>query len=62
MTPALVVTCAGCQARVKAPFQMLGQSRPCPRCTRALVIRVAAPQDAPPVLVDGPPSGRMRAG
>jgi uncharacterized paraquat-inducible protein A len=44
------VRCPGCDARIKAPFALLGKTRACPRCRRRLVIRTLAPQDAEPVL------------
>lgn len=62
MTPAVVLTCAGCHARVKAPLQLLGQTRPCPGCETPLVVRVAAPDDAGPVLVEQPEPRNALAG
>ena len=44
------VRCPGCNARIKAPFAMLGQTRACPRCQRRLVIKTKSPDDAAPVL------------
>ncbi len=44
------VRCPGCDARIKAPFAMLGQTRSCPRCQRRLVIQTRTPEDAAPVL------------
>ena len=44
--------CPGCNARIKAPPQLLGRTRPCPRCKRRLVIRTKAPKDAEPMLSD----------
>jgi uncharacterized paraquat-inducible protein A len=44
------VRCPGCNARIKAPFEMLGQTRSCPRCKRRLVIQTKAPEDAQPML------------
>jgi uncharacterized paraquat-inducible protein A len=38
--------CPGCTARIRAPRQLLGSKRPCPRCKRQLVIEVALPSDA----------------
>jgi uncharacterized paraquat-inducible protein A len=57
MHSSIRVRCPGCNARIKAPFQMRGQVRGCPRCQRRLVIQTKAPPDAQPVLVgDGSPS------
>ena len=51
MHSSIRVRCPGCDARIKAPIEMLGQTRPCPRCKRRLVIRTQAPNDAQPVLL-----------
>lgn len=45
------VRCAGCNARIKAPVQLLGRVRCCPGCKRRLIIQSKAPDDARPVLV-----------
>jgi len=44
------VRCPGCNARIKAPFALLGQTRGCPRCGRRLVIKTKSPDDAEPML------------
>jgi uncharacterized paraquat-inducible protein A len=44
------VRCPGCNARIKAPFELLGQTRGCPRCKRRLVIKTKTPDDAEPLL------------
>jgi uncharacterized paraquat-inducible protein A len=46
------VRCPGCEARIKAPSQLIGLTRGCPRCGRLLFIRAKAPADAAPVLSD----------
>ena len=46
------VRCPGCDARIKAPIQLLGQRRNCPRCNRRMVVQTKAPDDALPVLSD----------
>src|SRR5262249_35084344 len=52
MTPAAVhFHCPGCRARIKAPAQLRGQSRNCPRCRVPLTVPFVAPEDAGPVLV-----------
>jgi len=43
--------CRGCNARIKAPFQLLGQRRPCPQCGRHLTIQVQPPEDSGPMLL-----------
>ncbi len=37
--------CHGCDARIRAPRQLLGSRRPCPRCKQQLAIHVALPSD-----------------
>lgn len=44
--PMISLKCPGCTARIRAPRQLLGSKRPCPRCKRQLVIEVALPSDA----------------
>ena len=43
--------CSGCGARIKAPVQLLGKSRPCPNCRRAFVVRPQPPEDEGPKLI-----------
>jgi DNA-directed RNA polymerase subunit RPC12/RpoP len=43
--------CAACSARIKAPFQLLGQSRSCPGCGYRFVVQMKAPPEAGPKLV-----------
>jgi hypothetical protein len=50
MTQSIRVRCPGCQARLKAPSRLLGQTRDCPQCRRRLAIRPLAPDDAGPRL------------
>jgi DNA-binding NtrC family response regulator len=59
--------CPGCGSRIKAPIQLLGQTRTCPGCRAAFVLSVAPPEDEGPTLVveDGelflrPPQGTRR--
>jgi hypothetical protein len=51
MLSTVVVRCLACNAKVKAPAQIVGQVRPCPRCQKPLLIRNSPPRDAGPVLV-----------
>jgi uncharacterized paraquat-inducible protein A len=51
MPPSIRVRCPDCDARIKAPIQLLGQRRKCPRCLRSLLIRTKAPEDSSPVLL-----------
>jgi hypothetical protein len=51
MRTTITLRCSQCNARIKAPVQMLGQSRPCPGCGARLHVRIQPPQDSDPVLV-----------
>jgi uncharacterized paraquat-inducible protein A len=46
--------CPACRARIKAPLQLIGQTRDCPRCGRRLVVKMSPPQDAGPVILAEP--------
>ena len=45
------ICCPRCAARIKAPAQLAGQKRDCPRCGQALLVRRVRPRDSDPVLV-----------
>jgi hypothetical protein len=51
MQPSLRFRCPGCSARIKAPFQLLGQKRSCPQCGQICHIQVQTPEDSGPVLL-----------
>ena len=38
--------CPFCQARIRAPKQLLGKERKCPRCGENFVVRRQPPKDA----------------
>jgi hypothetical protein len=46
--------CPACQARIKAPLQLIGQTRDCPRCGRRLVVKIGPPEDAGPLFLTDP--------
>jgi DNA-binding response OmpR family regulator len=48
--------CSGCGARIKAPLELLGQTKPCPRCQLPLVVRPEVPEDEGPILATDPPT------
>ena len=50
--PSLRVTCPACGARIKAPGQMAGQTRPCPRCSYALIVRELPLDEGPRMVTD----------
>jgi DNA-binding response OmpR family regulator len=56
--------CLSCDARIKAPLRLAGQSRPCPRCKEPVTVRREPPQDEGPLLVidDRQPVGKTRSG
>jgi CheY-like chemotaxis protein len=47
------IRCPACDARIKAPTQLLGRMRNCPGCGQLLLVQNKAPQDAGPLLLDG---------
>jgi hypothetical protein len=52
-TPTLMIqfVCSGCKARIRAPRQLVGSARPCPRCRQRLDIHVTLPSEADICLV-----------
>jgi DNA-directed RNA polymerase subunit RPC12/RpoP len=51
--------CEGCQARIKAPAQLHGQMRSCPRCGHRFIVAPRPVEDAGPALVfDAVPASR----
>jgi hypothetical protein len=48
----ILLRCPGCNARIKAPVQLLGQQRSCPGCQTPFLVRFHPPEDAGPVLTD----------
>ncbi len=56
MTPSIRVRCPGCGARIKAPAQLMDQTRACPGCGQPLSLRPSAPRDAGPVVLTGDPA------
>jgi DNA-directed RNA polymerase subunit RPC12/RpoP len=51
MNASLSFRCPACQARIKAPVQLIGQARTCPGCGHRLIVPVRAPEQSGPVLV-----------
>jgi CheY-like chemotaxis protein len=54
MQPFIHLRCPGCNARIKAPFKLIGQKRTCPGCQQPLFIQMRAPDDSGPLLLDDP--------
>jgi hypothetical protein len=48
----IIFRCPGCRARIKAPPELLGQRRNCPGCNTPFVVRVPAPPDSGPLLIN----------
>ncbi len=51
MPSSLIVQCCACSARIKAPIQLVGQTRKCPGCGQPVMIQFKAPVDAEPLLM-----------
>jgi hypothetical protein len=51
MRPPISFRCSECRARIKAPWQLFGQSRACPGCGNHFIVRPSVPEDAGPVLL-----------
>jgi hypothetical protein len=51
MNVCICFRCFGCHARIKAPIQLIGQSRTCPGCGTTLVVQLKAPPPSGPKLV-----------
>src|SRR5262245_16104546 len=53
--------CPGCGARIKAPGQLLGQTRACPRCSGPVAVQPQPPADEGPALVGAQTGGGFRS-
>jgi hypothetical protein len=55
--------CPACGARIKAPGQLTGQRRNCPRCGRGFTVPRHGREDVGPILVlsEAPPGYRAGA-
>jgi hypothetical protein len=51
MTSSIIVRCPTCKARIKAPTEIIGQTRACPGCGRPFLVPTQAPGDAGPTLL-----------
>ncbi len=51
MTNFLRLQCPGCNARIKAPIQLVGQARPCPKCGQEIYVQRQAPEDSDAILI-----------
>jgi len=51
MPASLRFRCPRCSARIRAPFQLSGRSRPCPGCRTSFVVPPLPMEDAGPRLV-----------
>jgi CheY-like chemotaxis protein len=52
MHPFIYIRCPGCNARIKAPLQLIGQRRTCPGYGQYLLVQTRTPDDAGPLLLD----------
>jgi hypothetical protein len=63
MPASILFRCPGCNARIKAPVQLVGQWRNCPGCNTRFQVRPRPPQDVGPLLtVERPPGMTGPAG
>ena len=46
--------CSQCGSRIKAPIQLLGQTRPCPRCNKPIVVMYQPEYEGPKLVLDEP--------
>ena len=60
MTSPIRFACPCCGVRIKAPPQLLGQKRNCPRCGHYLTVRGEPPEDSGPILLADPDQPRRR--
>jgi uncharacterized paraquat-inducible protein A len=51
MASAIVFCCPTCKARIKAPIQIIGQTRACPGCKHFFVVPTQTPGDSGPALL-----------
>jgi hypothetical protein len=51
ITTAVHFRCPHCRSRIKAPAQLIGQSRSCPGCKQSFAVPRLMSEDAGPVLV-----------
>jgi uncharacterized paraquat-inducible protein A len=58
MTQHLSLRCPACNAKLRAPFALIGRVCPCPRCKYRVEVRPRVPSDADVALVtdDEPPT------
>lgn len=50
MTP-IVIYCPACEARIRAPSQLIGEERKCPGCGHRFVVGAQPPKDQGPILL-----------
>ena len=60
MSEFLSFRCSGCDARIKAPVQLINQRRPCPRCRHPLTVEPQVPNEQGPILVGDDDPSRSR--
>jgi uncharacterized paraquat-inducible protein A len=52
MSATLSIRCPVCNARIKAPMQLIGKTRSCPRCRHRLEVQPQLPDEEQPMLVE----------
>jgi CheY-like chemotaxis protein len=56
----LRIRCPGCFARIKAPVQLVGKMRDCPKCGERIFIHRGPPEDCGPALMCDESTGPAR--
>ena len=46
MTDRVLFRCPHCNAKIQAPYRLLGNTRNCPKCQGQILVQVPAPSDA----------------
>jgi hypothetical protein len=59
MIPSISLRCPSCNARIKAPIQLLGQRRACPSCACQFIVRPQVPEAEGPMLVGEDSTGPL---
>jgi len=60
MDSSIRILCPGCNARIKAPAQLHGKMRDCPKCGERLFIYRAPPEDCGPAMLCDEPETPAR--
>jgi DNA-binding response OmpR family regulator len=59
--PIIRCQCPACGSRIKAPMQLLGQTRPCPRCNHRFVVVYQPEPEGAKLVMEEPAPAKGRA-